>query len=151
MHLREGAWSGHGRLKGRLVDVEVILLVTAPNLRVRGDTHFLLLVEEGQPPRLPSTIVPEGKVCADVAAGLLLEHTGLAALINGKGWIPLKQVGVFDKPEQRTVAIGYGCVIPETTILADPKATWLTVAQLHEVLPLADYHMKILSFITMNL
>ena len=127
------------------MEVEVILVVVAPNLRVRGDMRFMLV--DYLLPKLPNFTLTDGILSHQAVSELLDRYTGLEAVTSTGGWIPIKQVGVFDDVKNNRITIGFGCFIPEMTPLRG-DAWWASASDLQEQKPEC---LEILSYIASRL
>lgn len=128
-------------------NLEVVLVVTSPDLVRPGNSRFLLLTGEDGKYRLPCAGVRDDQSTLEVAADLLRAHTGLRARVLGVGWVdvvplPLadavtrtkRLVDSFDgedrSRDERWVGVPYGAMLPgEVVKLSDPAARWVTLAE----------------------
>ena len=121
---------------------EVVLVIIGHDLQQQTAPHFLLTTAN----ELPNAPLTEKESTLDVAQRLLMDYTGLSALIAGVGWVELKQLPVSDSVTnivngERVLSIPFVCVVPiETPIDA---AKWVEILNENQELSSVN-HLEIL-------
>ncbi len=129
-------------------NLEVVLVVTAPDARQPANSKFLLVEPPDEPLQLPSLAV-FGESTLSCAAALLARLTGLAARVEGVGWLDLKLCPLADAPTrhkhgERWIAVPYGCLLWQAPPPLLPEARWLSFAEVMAARPLYLDHLDIL-------
>jgi len=117
--------------------LEVLLVVTSPNLQKPAETKFLVLEQDGKLV-LPNQTVGINQTTLEAASELLLGVANLYAKIGARGWVELTPCPLADRvdrtgvqsesPNDRWVGVPYGCMIPEA--IAPSQGVWLTFGEL---------------------
>ena len=123
--------------------LEVVLVVTSPDLSKPGNSRFLLLRRGDGSYQLPTAQVGEDQSTIEVAADLLHRLTGLKARILGVGWVDLVPLPLADSVDRkvrdgsgcdtRFIGVPYGAMLPgEIVRLTDPAAKWVPLIEAFE-------------------
>ncbi len=113
------------------VQIEVLLVVVSPNLRVAGESRVLLEEVDGQL-RIPSTLLGEQETGRETAASLLFDLTGHRE-VTRSGWLTLKSCPLKDSPSRllngtRVLSLPFACMLP-MDVTPCKRGLWYPLAE----------------------
>lgn len=120
-------------------NLEVVLVITSPDLTKPGNSRFLLLKDEHGKFELPTAIIESHESSLEVAASLLHQLTGLKARILGVGWVDLVPMPLADSVDRKSsagdrwIGVPYGAMLPgEIVKLNHLTASWVPLTEAFE-------------------
>jgi hypothetical protein len=135
-----------------MLNVEVLLVVIGATPGKPLDTKVILtepVDDRWGKYALPHEILSNCHSSEQLASYLLRKHTGLQAMVNGVGWVPILQKSVLDDTDRTEK--GYRCVgIPYLALLSNllplEMAKWYSLTELSQLSIYKD-HLQVINHV----
>lgn len=130
-----------------MIEVEVVLVVIAVNTKKPQDAS-VLLIKQYDEYYLPKYQLTNTQTTQQAAAHLLRRYTGLQALVNNVGWVPIFQKTLCDNIDRteyhsRCIAVPYVAMIPQLVELKE--AEWVRLIKLSTIVKFYNDHREIMN------